>query len=68
MRTTDALPTPSTRYTCSDCGLIAPRPIVVPVSNPKEPTHGRCTNRQACASRQRRTANRQHEQRERANG
>ncbi|HVX39595.1 MAG TPA: hypothetical protein VHB25_08480 [Gemmatimonadaceae bacterium] len=61
MRATNSPPPPAPRYTCAECGLIAPAPIVIAVANPKDDTHGRCSNKQACASRIRRTINKRKE-------
>lgn len=49
------------RYHCHYCQLTAPAPIVVPVPNPINAEHGRCSNRQACASRIRRATNKRKE-------
>jgi hypothetical protein len=62
MRTMDSpLPKPA-RYTCDKCALTASEPIVRPVANPKNDTHGQCSNRRACDLRVLRNLNRSKEQ------
>lgn len=60
MREAVSLPK-NVKYICAECGLVASTPIVVALPNPKDETHGRCSNKQACASRIRRAANKRKE-------
>jgi hypothetical protein len=58
MITTDSMPAKATRYACERCNMSGPRPIVVPIANPKRPESGRCSNKTACEKRQLREKNR----------
>jgi hypothetical protein len=62
MISTTATPTRAAKVICLDCGLTARSPIVVANgAEGKDAVHGRCADRQACAMRQRRAANKQRE-------